>query len=103
MASRNEQIPNISPSLLWEYDLSNFDWWASRKLVVQRVIERGWKSDYEAAYKLYGGKKGFREIIKEIPYLSPIDMNFVCNYFDLKKEELQCYTNQQLKKKRLGF
>ena len=30
---------SISPSLLWEYDLSCFDWWKSRKIVVQRVIE----------------------------------------------------------------
>ena len=36
---------SISPSLLWEYDLSHFDWWKSRKIVVQRVIERGWLKD----------------------------------------------------------
>lgn len=88
---------SISPSLLWEYDVSNFDWWKSRKLVVQRVIERGWLKDFHAAFQMYGGISGFREIIKEIPYLSARDMNFVCNTFDLKKEELRCYTRKQLR------
>ena len=45
---------SISPSLLWEYDLSCFDWWKSRKIVVQRIIERGWLKDFYAAFKLYG-------------------------------------------------
>ena len=84
----------VSPSLLWEYDLSNFDWWKSRKIVVGRVLERGWLKDYFAAFDLYGGVEGFREIIKEIPHLSPRDMNFACIAFGLKKEELKCYTRK---------
>ena len=31
----------VSPSLLWEYDLSAFDWWKSRKTVVAAF----WKED----------------------------------------------------------
>ena len=31
----------ISPSLLWEYDMSRFDWYAMRTVVMQRVIEQG--------------------------------------------------------------
>lgn len=90
----------ISPSLLWEYDLSTFDWWKSRKIVVQRVIERGWLTDFYAALNMYGGIEGFREIIKEVPYLSPRDMRFVCIVFNLKKEELRCYT-RMLSRERL--
>ena len=93
---------SISPSLLWEYDLSHFDWWKSRKIVVQRVIERGWLKDFYAAFNLYGGIEGFREIVKEVPDLSPRDMNFVCIVFNLKKEELKCYTRKQLRNKLLN-
>lgn len=82
----------VSPALLWEYDLSTFDWWKSRKIVVQRVIERGWLTDFYAALNMYGGIEGFREIIKEVPSLSPRDISFVCVVFNLKKEELRCYT-----------
>ncbi len=92
----------ISPTLLWEYDLSDFDWWKSRKIVVQRVIERGWFNDFYAAINLYGGIDGFREIIKEVPDLSPRDMNFVCTVFGLKKEELRCYTRKLLRNQHLN-
>ena len=61
----SQETYSISPSLLWEYDLSHFDWWKSRKIVVQRILERGWLKDYYAAFHLYGGIEGFREIIKQ--------------------------------------
>ena len=91
---------SVSPSLLWEYDLSDFDWWKSRKIVVQRILERGWLEDYYTGFNLYGGIEGFREIIKEIPFLSPRDMNFACIVLDLKKEDLKCYT-RKLSRERL--
>ena len=90
----NKGRNTVSPTLLWEYDLTHFDWQRSRKIVVQRIIERGWLKDYFAAFDLYGGIEGFREIIKEVPSLSARDMNFVCTVFNLKKEELRCYTRK---------
>jgi hypothetical protein len=35
----------INPALLWEYNLSDFDYQQMRNVVVQRVIERGWPND----------------------------------------------------------
>lgn len=93
---------SISPSLLWEYDLSDFDWWKSRKIVVQRIIERGKLNDYYAALNLYGGMDGFRSILKEIPFLSEHDMRYVCAVFHLKKEELLCYTRKLLREQHLN-
>lgn len=84
----------IRHSLLWEYDKRNFDWNDMRNIVVQRVIERGLLSDYYAMLNLYG-KRGVRQAITEIPYLSPKDMAFVCVMFNLKKEQLRCYTRKQ--------
>ena len=85
---------HINPSLLWEYDMSTFDWQRSKALVAQRVVELGWPEDFYGAFDLYGGFEGFREIIKSIPHLSDIDINFVCHYFNLQKEELLCYTRK---------
>ena len=81
---RNKGCCKVSKTLLWDYDLTQFDWQRSRKVVVQRIIERGWLRDYFAAFDLYGGIEGFREIIKEVPTLSAQDMNFVCTAFGLK-------------------
>ena len=92
IAPRGEH--RISPSLLWDQDLKTFDWQAGRVLVVQRVVERGWPADFAAAADMYGGWEGVRKIIKEIPYLSEKDIQFVCLCFDLKPSDLKCYTNR---------
>lgn len=57
---------------------------------------------FYAAFNLYGGIEGFREIIKELPSLSPRDMNFVCIVFNLEKEELKCYTRKLSREKHLN-
>ncbi len=93
----------IKPSLLWEYNLENFDWHKNRGIVVQRVIERGWYSDWYAAINLYGGLEKFIEIIKnEVPSLNAKDLNYVCIGFNLKKEELKCYRRKQYREKLLN-
>ena len=44
---------SISPSLLWEYDLSHFDWWKSRKIVVQRVIGKRMVEGFFMPHSIY--------------------------------------------------
>ena len=99
---QNKGKYHISPTLLWEYDLRHFDWQQARSIVVQRVIERGCAEDYFAAFDLYGGIAGFREILREVSTLSEKDLNFVCTFFNLKKEELRCYTRRLLRRKLLS-
>lgn len=84
----------IRKSLLWEYDLTNFNWQEMRFIVIQRVIERGRLDDFYALLNIYG-LKGVKESIKQIPYLNPKDFSFVCSVFNLKKENLKCYSKQQ--------
>lgn len=54
----------INSALLWEYDMSSFDWQKSKTLVVQRVIERGDFSDFYGAFDIYGGFMGVRKSSK---------------------------------------
>lgn len=84
----------ISSSLLWEYDLSRFDFQKFRNIVVQRVVERGWRSDWYAALNLYG-VEGMRTSIKELPYLNDKDMHFVSLIFDIPFSEMKCYIKKQ--------
>lgn len=84
----------IRESLLWEYDLSRFDWQAMRDVVVQRVVERGRVDDFYAMLNMYG-VEGVRESIKEIPVMNAKDMSFVCSVFDIEKKELKCYSRKQ--------
>lgn len=34
----NKGCHTVSATLLWEYDLAQFDWQRSRKIVVQRIM-----------------------------------------------------------------
>jgi hypothetical protein len=95
------QIPK---KLFWDVDWANFDLQKNKKLVVLRVIEYGLPEDYHTLFNLYGGVSGVREIIKEIPHFRyPRDISFVCTAFNLKKEDLECYKRQQLRKERMNF
>jgi hypothetical protein len=91
---KSHQNAQIRETLLWEYDLDQFNWEDMRILVVQRVIERGRMNDFYAILNLYG-LTGVRDAIKQISYLNPKDLSFVCSVFNLNKEDLKCYTKQQ--------
>lgn len=87
----------VRSSLLWEYSIDNFDWLQMRNVVVQRVIERGLISDYYAILNLYG-LNGVKEGIKQIPVMSRKDISFVCNVFNIRKEQLKCCTEKPLRR-----
>ena len=57
----------INTALLWEYDMDTFDWQKSKNIVVQRIVEMGTPEDFYAAFDMYGGIGGFREIVKSVP------------------------------------
>jgi hypothetical protein len=84
----------INPSLLWEYDLTKFDFQQMREVVVQRVVERGWPMDWYAALNLYG-EEGMKTAIKALPYLNDKDMNFVSVIFDIPLSKLKCYERKR--------
>ena len=90
----NHRNAKVRPSLLWEFDLEKFDWQQMRNEVVQRVLERGRMDDFYAILNLYG-LEGVKAALREIPYMNDKDMNFACVAFDLRKEELKCYTRKQ--------
>jgi len=56
----------IRETLLWEYDMTRFNWHDMRSIVVQRVIERGRINDFFAILNLYG-LDGVKEAIKRLP------------------------------------
>jgi hypothetical protein len=52
-----QKKPNIRSHLLWEYDVEKFNWHRSYKIVIERVIERGWLNDWREIYRFYGSGK----------------------------------------------
>lgn len=89
-------LEKVHSSLLWEYDLSNFDWNDMRDIVVQRVCERGHLTDFYAILKLYGYNT-IREIIKgEIKsFYTTVDLEFACYLFNIEITETKAYHHKK--------
>ena len=99
-ADPNYTIPR---HLLWDVNYEKFDWEKGKELVVERVIERGREEDFYTIFRMYGGVKGVREIVKKITYFRwSQDAGFARLAFDIKKEDMACYKHQQLRKKLLN-
>lgn len=84
----------LNPKLLWDFNLSDFDYVNMRNVVVQRVIERGWPKDWYFMLNLYG-IDGVKATIKNLVYLNDKDMNFVSHQFDIPLNSMKCYIKKQ--------
>lgn len=93
---------SISHTLLWEYDMNSFDWDRMKRVVIERVVERGTIEDIYAMIALYGGIPKVREEIKKLPHLTNRGIAFVTAIFSIKKESLLCYKRRQLREQLLN-
>ena len=84
----------LNPKLLWEYDLSDFDYDKMMSVVIQRVVERGWPQDWYFILNRYG-VESVRSTIMNLPYLNDKDMCFVSNQFNIPLTSLKCYAKKQ--------
>lgn len=84
----------IRKHLLWDVDVEQFDYNKGRKLVIERVVQRGNMDDWLTLFNLYGYEMVRKEIMR-IPYLNDKDMNFVHHIFDIPFTELKCYTRKR--------
>ena len=100
---RVKDNPQISPHLLWDVDQSKLNWDKMKVFIVERVIERGDENDFYAIFKLYGGPKGVREIVKKTSFSDPKDEALARTLFNLKTKDLECYKRKLLRKKHLDF
>ena len=61
--------PNIPPYLLWEYDLTTFNYEKSYKIVIERVLERGTMEDWKEIVDFYKKEK----ILETIEWSAQLD------------------------------
>jgi len=85
----------LDMSLLWEYNLTDFDYEDMRDIVVERVIQRGWPNDWYFMLNRYG-VDGVKAAIKNIGYLNDRDMQFVSHQFNIPLNTMKCYIKKQL-------
>lgn len=88
--------PNLDRVLFWEFDYDKFDWARSYHTVIERVLDKGNKEEWEEMIRFYGREKVLHALKYEITFLSNMTSEAVCEYFQLSRQELKCYTKQQL-------
>jgi hypothetical protein len=88
--------PNLPPVLFWDFDFDKIDWRRSRLTIMERVLNKGNKSEWEEMIRFYGRDNLIHSLKEEINYLTDMTVNAVCEYFQLSKNELKCYTKKQL-------
>ena len=72
---RKQQPHIINPALLWEYDLTTFDYKKSYKIVIERVLQRGNLDEWREMVSLYS-KEQILEVIDWSAQLDERDKNF---------------------------
>lgn len=94
----------VRPSLLWEYDLTHFNYQAMRAIVVQRVCERGLKEDFYAILRLYDYETIQKIIRDEIKcFYNSIDLEFACFLFNIEITETHAYKHTEERYKKLDL
>ncbi|MFT7121743.1 MAG: hypothetical protein ACJAZ9_001929 [Neolewinella sp.] len=78
--------------LLWEYDLSSFNYDRSWFIVIERVIERGDIIQWRTVQNYYGKEK-LLEVAAESRQLSERDKNFTSIYVNSKFNDPYRTTN----------
>ena len=73
------QKPNIPATLLWEYDLTTFNFTTSYKIVIERILERGNLHDWREMKACYTVEQ-IKETIEWSSQLDKRNKEF-CRFF----------------------
>jgi hypothetical protein len=90
----NIKVSDFSPHLFWDVDTEKIDLDKSRGLIVERVLEYGNMKDWELL-QLHYGLEEIKNLAKNIKSLDEVTLSFLCNIFELKKEDFKCYIHRQ--------
>lgn len=94
----NGKKPNFHKRLFWDWRFSKIDWQKHYLAVIDRIIERGDKDDWKELVRFYGKPRVITALKSEIKYLPDYIIGDVCDYFELDREALACYTHKHSRK-----
>jgi hypothetical protein len=85
---------NISALPFWDVKYESLDIEKDKTFIIGKVMNYGGLSDFKATIDYYGKEIIKKEVVK-IAYFPKEILNFICFYFDLKKEDFVCYNRRQ--------
>ncbi|WP_373289264.1 DUF6922 domain-containing protein [Echinicola rosea] len=91
----NTTYPNLPQRLFWDFDFNKLDWDKSYRTVIERIIERGTKTEWTEMTRYYGKNLIKSTLKNEINYLPEYAIDLVEQNFGLKRTQLKCYKKTQ--------
>lgn len=85
----------LSKTLFWDVDLNDLDAQRNARFIVERVLTRGTWDEFKRTLSFYGKTK-VAKLASQIRYLDDIVLEFCVTYFNLKKNNFECYKHKQL-------
>ncbi|MEO5592583.1 MAG: hypothetical protein ABIR15_22190 [Chitinophagaceae bacterium] len=90
--------PVLDKGLFWDWQYDAIDWKLSYRSIIERVLEREIKEEWEEIICFYGSPVIVKALKEEIKCLPDHTIDEVGNYFNIRKEEMACYARKQLRK-----
>ncbi len=90
--------PVLDKGLFWDWRYDAIDWQLSYRSIIERVLERGTKEEWEEIIRFYSSPVIITALKEEIKFLPDHTINEVSNYFNIRKEDLACYVRKQLRR-----
>lgn len=90
--------PHLDKGLFWDWRYDEIDWHKTYRSVIERVLERGTKQEWEEIIRFYGLPTIVTALKEEIKFLPDHMMEEISNYFNIQKEKMACYIRQQSRK-----
>lgn len=84
MAVSIPQISDLSTHLFWDVDKEKLDFNSSKSFIVQRVLEFGLLSDWQAIVSVYGMEQ-IKQVALQLRSLDAVSLSFLCAIFNLEK------------------
>ncbi|WP_216823460.1 DUF6922 domain-containing protein [Niastella vici] len=91
-------VPNLDKGLFWDWRYDEVDWQKTYRSVIERVLERGTKQEWEEIIRFYGMPKIVTALKDEIKFLPDYIIEEVSSYFNIRKEEMACFIRKQSRK-----
>lgn len=86
--------PKFPKNLFWDVDFHDIDWDKNKRWVIERVLLRGGWKDFKEMSRFYSEQE-VKSCITRIRYLDEKTLNFVSNFYNIPKEEFQCFILKQ--------
>jgi len=90
--------PNLDKGLFWDWRYDDIDWQKTYRSVIERVLERGTKQEWEEIIRFFGTPKIVTALKEEIKFLPDYILEEVSIYFGVRKEEMACVKRKVARK-----